>query len=238
MYSDVLGQASTLLVNIKLAKIFNLNCAVYIAALTEIVEKVSRKKTYDPITGFFNLDRKYVEEKTTLSELEQLECDTMLMKVGIIAESEEDKNKIAVDIKKVFDLIISDDKNEIEKVSKLVEKTKKAKSATKKDYIIAGLKKCLVELEPDETVRAKEEDWIEAIYGNRHLTKAVIQVFQRELNEYTSDQATKIKLVELAMTSGYATFDWIKSTYERNNRGRASLGTQRVSTGVMEGVEF
>lgn len=244
MYADILGTSSYLSVNKKLMKIFGTDTAVYLAVLLDIVRCVERKKKYEIIDNkpFFKVDRKYVTEQTSLTEESQAMCEVLLTKAGFYAVSETSRNLVSLNCGGIEQLIINDNETELDRLQKELSKTKRAKQRTKKDYAILALKKSVAEMESDSDVIAALENWVEAVYSTRKLTKAVIQQFQSELNAYTSSKDTKLKLVALAMSSGYAVFEWVKNSYERNG-GRKAVGSripakQEECAGLMEGVEF
>ena len=81
-YVDVLSPSSYGRFNRKLAAIAGLPVAVYWSAILEVSTKVVKKKKYDE-DGYFKLDRKYVEEITSIGLEDQLDCDAVLSNLKV-----------------------------------------------------------------------------------------------------------------------------------------------------------
>ena len=63
MLIELLSQSNYISVNIKLAKIFGVEGAIYISEILNIYDKAVRKNKVED--KFFTLDREYFEERTT-----------------------------------------------------------------------------------------------------------------------------------------------------------------------------
>lgn len=68
-YVDLMSPEAYGQYNIKLATLTSLHVAVYFSYILKISDRVKTKARFDD-EGFFRLDRKYVENKTTLIEEE------------------------------------------------------------------------------------------------------------------------------------------------------------------------
>jgi hypothetical protein len=85
-------------------------------------------------------------------------------------------------------------------------------SADEKAAKIAGIKstmkKAIVETDPE--VRAAYERWIDGMIdaANCRFTKAVVQVFEKTVTEYTTNKGIRLKIIEIATTNSYKDATW------------------------------
>jgi hypothetical protein len=70
------------------------------------------------------------------------------------------------------------------------------------------MKKALVETDPE--VRAAYERWVDGMIdaANCRFTKAVVQVFEKTVTEYSSNKAIRLKIIEIATTNSYKDAQW------------------------------
>ena len=95
MLIELLSYDNSLSFNIKLAHMIGLQGAVYIAILIEINSKAYRKGVLED--DYFIVDRNWVTDKTTISEVEQLKLDQALSKLKLLNT----KSSIEVEISKL-----------------------------------------------------------------------------------------------------------------------------------------
>ena len=64
--------------------------------------------------------------------------------------------------------------------------------------------------EEDPEVRVAYELWIDGMVDaqNCKFTKAVVQLFEKTVTEYTQDKATRLKIIEIATASSYRDANW------------------------------
>lgn len=211
---DVLSQDNYLNVSIKVLKLFGLKTAIYWAVLSTILTKVKKKSALDE-SGFFTIDRKFVSTKTSLTPAEQKECEKILAQHGVIAISDIDVNKISVNAALMLEFIIDVDPKELAKTTgrKAVAKIDaEEKKALKK----AGMKETLNRYikEEDDDIRQAYYSWISAMVDEKSLNSAAIEIFENNVNAYTNDKTTKLKLIELAATYVYKEFAWVEVRYK------------------------
>lgn len=217
MYLEVLAADNYISVNRKLAQLFDLKTAVYIAELSNIITKVYKKKTFDE-NGYFQVDRKYIEERTTISLEDQLICDSALTKVGVLEEAKEDSSRIRMDIGLLTSIITSEDATLLSSIAKKCKVSKVKKSEAKVQAIRQSLKAGIVEADSD--ILNALYDWTDAVLDSKNfLSKRVIEIFQDQLNQYTSDKNTKIAIITLATVHAYKDVSWAITLYEKNNKG-------------------
>jgi hypothetical protein len=230
-----MSQYNTLQVNIKLANLLGLKVAVYWAELLNVYARVLNKKKEELLEndGYFELDRGYITKRTTLSVTEQLEIDSGLNKLEVLFPAENDPNSIRLDIQKLCAILVDDDIDairDVQKRSKLRrEDSAKAKRYSVRINLIAALD------ETDTDVLDAYKNWIDALLeAKKPITKQSIVIYQKNLNSYTDNKDTKIKILEIATTNAYTEFAWSMKIYEKDYRGNATkLGVrQKVGGGI------
>ena len=200
MYLDLFDE---LKVNKRLAKIAGLEVAAYWAELQSILKQVVKKQTMDE-RGFFPLDRNYVEKETTLTVSKQLKAEEKLIELGVFLRDPEDPNKISIAVNGMVAIITGEDTTKLKKNGKSSAEVKEAKTSGMK----STMKKALVETDPE--LRAAYERWVDGMIDaqNCRFTKAVVQVFEKTVSEYTTNKAIRLKIIEIATTNSYKDATW------------------------------
>ena len=243
MYLDVMDNIT---VNKKLIKHVGIETAVYWAELVSILKQVSKKKTCDE-QGFFPLDRAFVERETSIKPDRQLECDSVLSKLGILATDPNNPNRIAVSVQTMIALITDSDPTLF---TGLVTQTKKSaadKAEGKKAGMKFNLKNAIVE--PDMELKQKYDTWVEAMIdaANCRFTKAVVELFVKTVREFTQDKAAQMRVIELATIHTYKDASWAINLYNREitprfTQTRLTVPTptsdQKIGTSVKSDVSF
>lgn len=233
MYLDLFDE---LRLNKKLVKIAGFEIAAYWAELQSILKQVSKKGTADE-HGFFTLDRDYVERETTLTLNQQLKCEEKLITMGVILKDPDNPNRLCISVQGMVEVITDEDTKKLKKTGKTSADAKAAKIAG----IKATMKKAI--LETDLELRAAYERWIDGMIdaANCRFTKAVVQVFEKTVTEYTTDRALRLKIIEIATTNSFKDATWaINRIY---NPGRfvsqaAKLPEQKICSGVFDNISF
>ena len=231
MYLDLFDE---LRLNKRLVKIAGFEVAAYWAELQSILKQVVKKQTMDE-HGFFTLDREFVERETTLTVNKQLKCDDKLMSLGVMLKDMENPNRIAIAVNGMVAVITDEDTTKLKKTTAV----KKDEKAAKIAGIKANMKKAL--LETDTELRAAYERWIDGMVdaANCRFTKAVVQLFEKTVTEYTTDKNTRLKVIEIATVNSYKDATW---AINRVTGFRAStptkLSEQKICTGVSDNVTF
>jgi hypothetical protein len=218
--------------NKKLIKIAGFEVAAYWAELQSILKQVVKKSTADE-RGFFTLDRDYVERETTLTVTKQLKCDEKLLSLGVLLKDPSDPNRISIAVNGMVAVITEEDTTKLKKTSAVKADVKAAKVAG----IKATMKKAI--LETDVELRAAYERWIDGMVdaANCKFTKAVVQLFEKTVTEYTTDKALRLKIIEIATVNSYKDATWaINRIY---NPGKFTsqatrLPEQKICTGVSD----
>ena len=233
MYLDLFDE---LRLNKRLVKLAGFDVAAYWSELQSILKQVVKKNTADEF-GFFNLDRDYVERETTLTINKQLKCEEKLISLGVIAKDPENPNRLAISVANMIEVITDEDTKKLKKSSAV----KKDEKAAKIAGIKITMKKAIIETDLD--LRRAYELWVDGMVdaANCRFTKAVVQLFEKTVTEYTKDKNTRLKIIEIATTNSYRDATW--AINKLNGAGfrqttATKLPEQKICTGTSSGVTF
>lgn len=234
MYLDLFDE---LRLNKKLIKITSFEVAAYWAELQSILKQVVKKGTADE-RGFFTLDRDFMERETTLNLNKQLKCDEKLLAMGVVLKDPDNPNRLAISVENMIEIITDEDTKKLRKSSK---STKEEARVAKVEGIKNTLKRAI--LETDIELRAAYERWVDGMVDaqNCRFTKAVIQLFEKTVTEYTTDKSLRLKIIEIATVNSYRDANWaINKIYNpgKFNSPATKLPEQKICTGVNDSVVF
>lgn len=235
MYLDLFNE---LRLNKRLVKLVGFEVAAYWAEIQNILKQVVKKQTADE-HGFFTLDREYVERETTLTVTKQLKCEAKLIELGVMAKDPDNPNRITIGVNNMIELITDEDTTKLKKATKAVKDEAKA---AKVAGIKANMKKAI--LETDVELRYAYERWVDGMIdaANCRFTKAVVQLFEKTVTEYTTDKSIRLKIIEIATTNSYRDATWAlaRLSNTRANARTTSVSTtaQKVCTGTANNVVF
>ena len=209
MYLDLFDE---LRLNKRLVKIAGFEVAAYWAELQSILKQVVKKGTADEF-GFFTLDRDFMERETTLTVAKQLKCDEALLKLEVLMKDPADPNRISIAVNGMVAVITDEDTTKLKKGGKTSADAKAAKIAG----IKATMKKALLEADPE--LRAAFERWVDGMVdaANCKFTKAVVQLFEKTVTEYTADKATRLKIIEIATVNSFRDATWAVARLSGNS---------------------
>ena len=232
MYLDLFDE---LRLNKRLVKLVGFEVAAYWSELQSILKHVIKKQTADEF-GFFNLDRDYVERETTLSITKQLKCEEKLISLGVIAKDPDNPNRICISVHGMIEFITDEDTKKLKKTSAAVKKEEKAARIA---GIKATMKKAL--LETDVELRYAYERWVDGMIdaANCRFTKAVVQLFEKTVTEYTTNKDLRLKIIEIATVHSYRDATWaINKIAGLKGTVATKLPEQKIGTSVSEDVTF
>lgn len=235
MYLDLFDE---LRLNKRLVKIASFEVAAYWAELQSILKQVVKKQTADE-KGFFTLDRDYVERETTLNLNKQLKCEAKLVELGVVAVDPADPNRIAISVSNMIEVITDEDTKKLKKSAK---STKEEARAAKIAGIKATMKQAI--LTQDVELRFAYERWVDGMVdaANCRFTKAVIQIFEKTVSEYTQDKKLQLKIIEIATTNSYRDATWAINKITNPSNFKANVATklpeQKICSGVSDDVVF
>ena len=239
MYLDLFDE---LRLNKRLVKLVGFEVAAYWAELQSILKQVVKKQTADE-HGFFTLDRDFVERETTLTITKQLKCDEKLVSLGVMLKDNTNPNRIAIAVNGMVAVITEEDTTKLKKTSAV----KKDEKAAKIAGIKTTMKKALFTTDP--ALREAYERWIDGMVDaqNCKFTKAVVELFERTVTQYTSDKNTQLKIIEVATINSYKDATWAinkitspslyAKTYAKNP-GTSPVYEQKLCTGVSDKISF
>lgn len=231
MYLDLFDE---LRLNKRLTKLAGFEVAAYWAELQSILKQVVKKQTADEF-GFFNLDRDYLERETTLTLAKQLKCEEKLISMGVLAKDPENPNRLSIGVHSMIEVITDEDTKKLKKTSAV----KKDEKAIKIAGIKNNMKRAILETDPD--LKKAYELWIDGMIdaANCRFTKAVVQLFEKTVTEYTKDKNTRLKIIEIATTNSYKDATWAINRLGGSGfrqSAAAKLPAQKICTGVSENV--
>jgi hypothetical protein len=233
LYLDLFDE---LRLNKRLIKLVGFEVAAYWAELQSVLKQVVKKQTADEF-GFFNLDREYIERETTLTLAKQLKCEDKLISMGVIVKDPENPNRLCISVSNMIEIITDEDTQKLKKTSAVKKDAKAAKIAG----IKATMKKAI--FEPDLELRAAYERWIDGMIdaANCRFTKAVVQLFEKTVTDYTPDKAKRLKIIEIATVNSYKDATWAISRLSSTRPAAGvtkSLAPQKICTGTVSNVVF
>ncbi len=206
--------------NIKLAHILGLNTAVYLNQLMDINEKAIRKNKL--VANFFILDREYVTSRTTLSEKEQKEIESNLVKLGILERSKEDDNSLLLNIAVLTNIMMSPDEDLVKDIKNFATKSKKTKS----EKIIENLKNNIITLNPE--LRTAYYNWIDAVYEkDGFMNKQAVISAQSNIDNFSNRNLdVALKVLEIATLNGYRDVTWAINSYNKDYKVTYVVNTE------------
>ena len=77
--------------------------------------------------------------------------------------------------------------------------------------------------------------------ANCRFTKAVVQLFEKTVTEYTNDKATRLKIIEIATVNSYRDATWAINKLSGSGFRQTvatKLPTQKIGTSVSDNVTF
>ena len=235
MYLDLFDE---LRLNKRLCKIVGFEVAAYWAELQSILKQVVKKQTADE-HGFFTLDREYVERETTLTITKQLKCEEKLVAMGVMAKDPDNPNRITIGVNNMIEIITDEDTKKLRKSTKA---NKEEAKAAKVEGIKQNMKRFIQE--QDTELRSAYEQWIEGMIdaANCKFTKAVVQLFEKTVTDYTPDKSKRLKIIEIATINSYKDANWAINRLSNTRAGvrinPTAATPQKVCSGINENVTF
>ncbi len=242
MLLDVMSPYNNLMINTKMIKVFGLSTAAYSAVLMEIIPRVLQKK-YDEFskTGYFTVDRAYIESRCGLTVEEQLAADAGLARSGILITHPENPNQLSICMDFMFELLAEDDARILDKVRKKAKTKKSDEAAAKRSGKISTFSAFASTLAHTPEVQEAYQLWITALIegGKCAFSKTTVQLFHDAMTRYTSDPATQVEILKQAAASGYPNAEWIINSMQKKTGYQRSAATystteQKQFAGVSE----
>lgn len=227
-------------INRKFVRMTNPLIATYFAELADILKQVERKKTFNVETGFWTVNRKFIQEEIGIEPAEQRNCDQALVRLGIVEVNEKDTDKIKVDMKQYYELLAQEEIDASLVLPKTAKLSVAEKKAAKKEGLIINLAKTFGDDLDEETVESVKK-LIGVYYDSKGWrTKAVWQPKAELVRSFAKDSSAVKELAEYMAVTGWSSFPDMIDKFVKENYGNATKlkSEQKTCTGTMEGVAF
>jgi len=249
MYIDLLGQSNFLNINIKAIKIFGLQGAAYLAAIIDFLSVEAAKaknnlNTAIQADGSFIIDRTLIKVRTGLTLEDQYNIDLGITNTGIITIHPDNPDRLFCNIQLYISAITSENPDELLKVADAVKATKGAAKEAKKNYMSAAVKNSIIETDLD--ILEKLKAWVDSMFESKGgVNKQTVKVFQETLDNYTSDKAIKLKIIDIAIMNAYRDASWAINIFKKSltssfsNTPATRIGSQqKIGAKVKNDVTF
>lgn len=220
--------------NIKIAKMFGLETAVYLNEILNINEKAVRKNKISDC--FFVLDRQYLTDRTTISEEKQLEIESKLIESDILKRKE--SCTISIDVVLLANIISSEDENLQKNLSKLIELKNKKPKKTKNQQIADNLKTNVKtgNSELDEYLK----QWIDVVllrYG--WMNKIAVQEAQNKIISFAAPDIGKaIEIMKIAIINGHRDVQWAIDEYVKKHSNEKKLTNFNQCVNISSDIKY
>ena len=220
--------------NIKVAKLFGLETAVYLNELININEKAVRKNKVSDC--FFVLDRDYLTSRTTLTTEQQLEIEDKLIECDVLKRKE--NCTLSIDIILLTNMISSEDEDLKKNLIKLTElKGKKAKG-TKQKQIVENLKTNVNS--GNNVLDEYLKQWVEVVsskYG--WMNKIAVQEGQNKvINASHPDIDKAIEIVKIAIINGHRDMQWAIDAYNKAHENEKKLTNFNQCVNISDAIKY
>lgn len=231
-YINALAAESYVRANSAFIKIAGLPTAAYMELLCSILTAVDKKKRYDPTSGFWKIDRGYIEDRCGISPSDQRGCDEILAKLGIVESDPDNPNRIRVDSSKYYSLIIQAEIPDVE-ISSAQKKTKSEKTQAKKAALI-DLYSSLFGYS-DEKSNAAVKDLVEAYYSKGYVKKAQWIPVASRFSALAKDPDAVEELASAVLASNYQSIPNAIDAFVKSHVAGSRIGiAQKTRDGVSD----
>jgi hypothetical protein len=223
MLLDIMSPYNQLQVNVKLINLTGLNTATYWSVLLDIYARVINKKFDETVqnSGFFSIDRQYIERRTSLTPADQTVCDKVLSALDVLEKQEDSDNMIRIDLERMKQILVEDDSKVLAKIQAKA-KVKRRDVATQKRESIKENLKAHIE-EPDVDLLKAYEQWVDSIIDSKNfLSIPAVTAFRNTINKFTADKVVKLEVIEIAMIHAYKDAAWAIQQYASRHKFSAT----------------
>ena len=212
MLIELLSQSNYISVNIKLAKIFGVEGAIYISEILNIYDKAVRKNKVED--KFFTLDREYFEERTTFDLKKQLEIENKLIKTQVLKRDNKEVNKLFINAETLTRLFSETDK---EVISALIKESKETVKKTDKKLNAIYSAVCENIFTDNAELKSAYKGWILALLENgKPVSGPGVIATQKRIDTYTNrDLDVALEILDIATRRCYIDIGWAINLYEK-----------------------
>ena len=205
MLIDLINTSNYVSYNIKLAQLLGLKEAIYLSELLNINDKAIRKNKIN--NNYFDIDRKYIETRTTLNVSEQDKIEKTLIKLKIIKKQED---SITIDLNVIIALLTTEN-------TETIIKPKPRTQAQSKLVGQANALKKYLKCTNVELFNAFST-WIETILEKQGwMSKASVEEGEKLVDEISNhDLDIALGIVNIASINGYRDMTWAVKKWQDN----------------------
>lgn len=217
MLLDTLNPNNNFSFNISAAHILGLINAIYCAELLNIYNKAKKKKKIN--NESFRVDRKYIEERTTISVEDQYVCNSALSEIGILEVDLADPDIMKFNFEVYIKIITNDDCTFLNQVSKKLKVSKDgaAVKQMKKAAIVKNLEAYINT--GNKELNIKLSNWLTVNYAANRVTKETVIDFQNILINYINGNIKKgLRIVDIAIAQKWINCIWAIEAYEKEEK--------------------
>jgi hypothetical protein len=189
-------------------------------------------------TGYFTVDRTYVQGRCGITPEEQYAYDQGLVRAGVLAVNPENVDSISISCAAMAEIMLEDDAKVLSKISKVAKTKKTDEAAGKRAGKINTFSAFTSTLSHTPEVQDAYKLWVESIIDGKkgNLTKGIIQIFHDTLCEFTTDPKLQVRVIREAAAAGYTNASWVINSLKSPNKFGASAtrlnGNQKQFSGV------
>lgn len=239
MLGELFNQNNIETFNVLTAKKFGLEQSIYLGKLATLSAVVSPNDNLGE--GFFLVDRKYIEDRTTIPKDRQYKYDNILLDMGIIQlymddEGNEYPDRIRFNADLFLSIVSDTDINSINKIKSVaIKDIELSKKKTSKKEAINKLFMCAA-YEGNELINKSFSTWLSSVlgkFGVRGINETTVNNFKRDVVAYSTLSDGKIdysimqRLLEIASSFVYRDCSWAIQRYE-DKYGAPNKYTQKV----------
>lgn len=205
-WTDLITRDSKGCYNRTAAKLYGLAQAVYLEELLDVLVQVQKKQTYDPASGFFYLDRQYIESRTTVSTKDQVKYDKLFQSLCFLEADPNNADRIRFDMSRFVQALV-DERLPTKQSGKEIKAVKKTRDPEgKKNGMISNMSRHMESLVEDEDLRSAYREWISACVNNKTLNNIAVDHFIEDLGKFTNDKSIQIAEIRRHAEKAYNKF--------------------------------
>jgi hypothetical protein len=178
-------------------------------------------------TGYFTLQRDYVERECGLTVEQQLTLDQALMRLGVLSVNPDNPNEIGISVQQMVEYLLEDEPDALKKLEKKAKTKKTDEAAGKKAGKISTFSGYAATLAHTPEVQEAYRLWITALVegGKCAFSKTTVQLFHETMTRFTQDPTTQVEILKKAAASGYPNAEWVINSMQSQRKPAGFAGT-------------
>lgn len=197
--------------NIELARSIGLHEAIYLNEIINIQEKAYRKNKI--VYSYVELDREYIQSRTTFKVEEQKELQKALEICKLIKVDENNKDRVLLESNNLINMLYDGNESILKSYAKEVKNTKKESKA---EIIRQQLKNNI----KTDNVELKDAycEWIDSVsmkFG--YMAKKAVIEGQKVIDDYCNRDLDKaLKIISIATINSYRDMTWAINDFKKD----------------------